>query len=213
MWIANARAITCACPSSAFFCPRRLAAASTPTPRTIRRPRTSRIWSESRRSVQSRAGRRRGRSARVVLVGGGLRRQPRRARNDRNSQGQARIPLSIADHDPGEKRQGCALSLGDLSRRDDSRAHQSCGIQPISPGEGKRSAARPHGDHQGPLRALVPRRSAHLSKAGAGRAGVPQHASGSARIASCRGVRESHPPQQAGARRAGSAEEGADLRR
>ena len=108
------------------------------------------------RSVQSRADRRRGRPARLVVVGRGLRREPRRARDDRDPEGEARVPLSAAHHDAGEERQGGALPAHP-SRRDHSRAHQSGGIQPLPAGEGKRGAARPHGDHQGSLRAVLSR--------------------------------------------------------
>ncbi len=60
--------------------------------------------------VQGGPRRRRRRSARLVLVRRGIRREPRRARNDRDSEGQTRVSLSAADHDAGKERQGGALS-------------------------------------------------------------------------------------------------------
>ena len=73
--------------------------------------------------VQGRGVRRRGRPARLVVVGRRVRGEPRRARDDRDPEGQARVPLPAADADAGEERQGVALSA-DPRRRDDRRAHQ-----------------------------------------------------------------------------------------
>jgi hypothetical protein len=62
-----------------------------------------------RRSLQSgRSGRRR-RSARVELVRRGVRRQPRHARDDRNSESEARVPVPVADAHAGKERQGVAF--------------------------------------------------------------------------------------------------------
>ena len=159
-------------------------------------------------SRQGGADRRRGRSARLVVVGRGVRRQPRRAGDDRDPQGQARVPLPAADPDAGEERQGVALPA-DPPRRDDPGAHQSRRVPQVPAGEGERGAARPHGHHQGAVRAVVPRRVAHLPEAGLGRPGVPQRAPRSARAESGRGVRHPDAAHQARARGPGSAEEAA----
>ena len=111
------------------------------------------------------ADRRRRRSARLVVVRRRVRRQPRHARDDRDPQGQARVPLPAADADAGEERQGVALPA-DPPRRDDPRAHQPRRVPQVPAGEGERGAARPHGHHQGALHALLPRRGAHLPEAG-----------------------------------------------
>ena len=71
-----------------------------------------------RGSIEGGRDRRRRRPARLVLVGGGVRSEPRRSRDDRNSQGQARVPLFASDADAGEEREGLAFSA-DLSGRDD----------------------------------------------------------------------------------------------
>ena len=51
------------------------------------------------------------------------RREPRHARDDRDPQGEARVPVSAAHAHAGEERQGVALPA-DPPRRDDPRAHQ-----------------------------------------------------------------------------------------
>jgi serine protein kinase len=55
--------------------------------------------------------RRRRRSARVVVVGRGVRGEPRVARDDRDPEGQARVPVPAAHADAGKERQGVALPL------------------------------------------------------------------------------------------------------
>ena len=147
------------------------------------------------RSRQGRADRRRGRPARLVVVGRRLRRQPRHARDDRDPEGEARVPLPAAHPDAGEERQGVALPAHP-PRRDHPRAHQPRRVPQVPAGEGERGAARPHGDHQGPVRALLSRRGAHLPEAGLRRAGVPQRAPRSARAESRGGVRHPDAPRR-----------------
>ena len=105
--------------------------------------------------------RRRGRPARLVVVGRGVRRQPRHARDDRDPQGEARVPLPAADPHAGEERQGVALPA-DPPRRDHPRAHQPRRVPQVPAGAGERGAARPHGHHPGALHPLLQGRGAHL---------------------------------------------------
>ncbi len=77
-----------------------------------------------------------GRPARLVLVGRRLQRQPRRAGDDRDPEGQARVPLPAADADPGEERQGLALPA-DLRRRDHRGAHQPRRVPQVPAGEAR----------------------------------------------------------------------------
>src|SRR3981081_3346626 len=76
-------------------------------------------------------------------------------------------------------------------------------------GEGERFAAGSYGDHQDPVRAVLPRRVAHLPEAGVGCAGVPQCAPRPARAQSSCGVRHPDAPRQVGARGTGPAQEAA----
>src|SRR5438105_2944661 len=140
-----------------------------------------------------------------------IRGSPRPARDDRDPEGQARVPVPAAHADAGEERKGIALPA-DPPRRDDPRAHQPRGVPQVSAGERERGAARSHGDHQDPVRALLPRRVAHLPEAGLRRAGVPQRAPRSARAQSGRGLRHPDPPHQARARGTRPAEEAAPVR-
>src|SRR5438094_942621 len=137
-----------------------------------------------------------------------IRREPRRAGDDRDSQGEARVPVPAAHPDAGEERQGIALPA-DSPRRDHPGAYQPRGVPQVPAGEGERGAARSHGDHKDPLRALLPRRVAHLPEAGVGCAGVPQCAPRPARAQSRGGVRHPDAPRQVGARGTGSAQEAA----
>ncbi len=161
--------------------------------------------------VEGRAFRRRGRPARVVVVGRRVCREPRRARDDRDPEGQARVPLSPAHAHPGKERQGFALSAHP-SGRDDPGAHQPGGIQQVPAGKGKRGAARPHGDRARALHAVVRRGRAHLPQAGVFGAGVPRRAPRSARAARRRGLRGDDAACQIRARRSRPRQEGADLR-
>ena len=146
------------------------------------------------RPVEGRRVRRRRRSARVVVVRRGVRGEPRHARDDRDPEGEARVPLPAADADAGEERQGVALPA-DPRRRDDRRAHQPRGVPQVPAGARERGAARPDGDHPGAVHARLPRRGEDLPEADQlGRAGVPRSASRSARAAHGRGVRDPHAP-------------------
>jgi hypothetical protein len=60
----------------------------------------------------------------LVVVGRGLCRQPRRPRDDRDPEGQARVSLPAADADAGKERQGLAIPA-DPPGRDHPGAHQS----------------------------------------------------------------------------------------
>ena len=164
-----------------------------------------------RRSVEGRRHRRRRRPAGLVLVGRRLRREPRRARDDRDPEGQARVPVSAADADARKERQGVALPA-DPPRRDDPRAHEPGRVQQVLAGEGERGAARSHGDRQGAVHAVVPRRGAHLSQARVERAGVPQGALRPARRRSRGRVRDPDAPAEAATRRPRSHEEAEALR-
>ena len=114
--------------------------------------------------VESRGIRRRRRSARVVVVRRGVRGEPRHARDDRDPEGQARVPLPAAHADAGEERQGVALPA-DPPRRDDPRAHQPRRVPQVPAGKRERGAARPDGHHPGAVHARLPGRGAHLPEA------------------------------------------------
>ena len=127
----------------------------------------------------------------MVVVRRGLRREPRHARDDRDPEGEARVPVSAPHADPGKERQGLALPA-DPPRRDDPRPHQPRGIPQVPAGKRERSAARPDGHHPGPVHAQFPRRGADLPEAHLERAGVRRSASRPARAAYRRGVRDPH---------------------
>ena len=113
------------------------------------------------RPVQGRRVRRRRRPARLVVVGRGVRREPRHARDDRDPEGEARVPLPAAHAHPGEERQGVALPA-DPPRRDHPRAHQPRRVPQVPAGARERGAARPDGDHPGAVHPLLQGRGAHL---------------------------------------------------
>ena len=171
------------------------ASASAPTRRTTRRTADIADLVGSVDLSKVVGVRRRGRSARLVVVGRGVRRQPRHARDDRDPEGEARVPLPAADADAGEERQGVALPA-DPPRRDDPRAHQPRGVPQVPAGAGERGAARPHGDHPGALHALLQGRGADLPQAHLVDAGVPRGAPRPARAARRRGVRGAHAPRR-----------------
>ena len=107
------------------------------------------------------------------------RREPRHARDDRDPQGEARVPLPAAHAHAGEERQGVALPA-DPPRRDHPRAHQPRRVPQVPAGAGERGAARPHGHHPGALHARLQGRGAHLPQA------LLLHARRSARCTSTR---------------------------
>src|SRR5437879_2628514 len=112
---------------------------------------------------------------------------PLHPRDDRDPEGEARVPVPAAHADAGKERQGVALPA-DLSRRDRGRAHQPRRVPQVPAGGGERGAARPHGHHPGALHPVLQGRGAHLPQAHLLDPGVPRGAPRPARVARGGGV-------------------------
>src|SRR6266542_393798 len=107
---------------------------------------------------------------------------------------------TYAPHDPTTADLADLVGSVDLSKvaefgdEGDPRPHQPRRVPQVPAGARERGAARPDGDHPGPVHAQLSGGSAHLRKADiGGRAGVPRGAPRSARAAHGGGVRDPHP--------------------
>ena len=130
---ASTAATSCRCRCSACSFRKPAASASAPTRRTTRPPPTSPTWSARSTCPRCREYGDEGDPRAWSWSGAVYRGQPRHARDDRDPQGQARVPLPAADADAGEERQGVALPA-DLPRRDHRRAHQPGGVPQVPAG-------------------------------------------------------------------------------